>query len=182
MANFIYNKIICSKQFLEKYLIDYYPISQENRQDPPYISFNRLVGVTDLNEYREKFGEYIYYGCGFSYDAIGADLMEVKFTTIREYPIVAIRKALQVDHSIQWFAMQDNGIYVSHYFWSDGIHESICCLPDDFYDYCDQRYEFEESLSDCDNIVWYYLEDYALSWQPWSDSLDLPRFYDEGWK
>ncbi|MGT2772453.1 hypothetical protein [Streptococcus marimammalium] len=43
--------------------------------DRPYISFNRIVEVTILNEYKEKFGEYVYYGYGFpirTWQMIGA--------------------------------------------------------------------------------------------------------------
>ncbi|MBJ8349120.1 hypothetical protein [Streptococcus zalophi] len=67
MANYVYQQIICSKDFLEKYLIDYFPICKNEKMYPPYISFNKLVGVSNLNDYREKYGEYIYYGDSFSY-------------------------------------------------------------------------------------------------------------------
>ncbi|AND79108.1 hypothetical protein [Streptococcus pantholopis] len=177
MANYVYQKIICSKKFLDSYLIDYYPISQNDRIVPPYISFNRLVGVSDLSEYREKFGEHIYYGDSFTYSECENGLFEVKFTTKRDYPIAAIRRAIEVEHSVEWFAVEDNCIYVSHFYWSDGIKESIHTLGSAFGSWYSKQYELEESLEDSDHLIWYYLNEHKCSWILWSDSLPIPRFF-----
>lgn len=58
MANYVYQQIICSKDFFEKYLIDYFPICKNEKMDPPYISFNKLIGVSNLNDYKNMGSIY----------------------------------------------------------------------------------------------------------------------------
>jgi hypothetical protein len=53
-ANYVYQQVICSRDFFETNFLDSYPID-ERKIDPPYISFNKPVGAKDI-------GEYIYYG------------------------------------------------------------------------------------------------------------------------
>ena len=65
MANYVVNKIVCTEEILNEYFIDYYPIEQNEKLEEPYISFNKLFGVKSLNEYAQKYGEYIYYGWSF---------------------------------------------------------------------------------------------------------------------
>lgn len=55
MTNYVFHKILCSKNFLDNYLLDYYPLGKDKKIYPPYISFNKLVGVFDLGEYLEHF-------------------------------------------------------------------------------------------------------------------------------
>ena len=179
MANYVYQQVICSKDFFETYFLDCYPID-EKRIDPPYISFNKLVGVKDLGEYGEQFGEYIYYGYGFTYQMRSDGLMVLTFATKRDYPIAAIRAAIQLDHTVEWYAIEENCIYVSRFFWEQGVQEEICLLNDDeFGKWAWDRYEFEELLADSDHIVWYFLLENDIEWLSWSSSLDLPSFYKE---
>lgn len=51
MANYVYQKVVCSKEFLERYLIDEYPLGSDKKISPPYISFNKLFGMTDIADY-----------------------------------------------------------------------------------------------------------------------------------
>ncbi len=88
---------------------------RRKRIDPPYISFNKLVCVKNIGEYREQFGEYIYYGYGFTHKIRSDGLMVLKFATKRVVPIAAIRAAIQLDHSLEWYAVEENCIYVSRF-------------------------------------------------------------------
>lgn len=179
MANYVYQQVICSKDFFETYFLDCYPID-EKRIDPPYISFNKLVGVKDLGEYGEQFGEYIYYGYGFTYQMRSDGLMVLTFATKRDYPIAAIRAAIQLDHTVEWYAIEENCIYGSRFFWKQGVQEEICLLDDDcFGTWAEARYEFDEALADSDHIVWYYLLENKVNWLDRSSLLDLPRYDEE---
>ena len=177
MANYVYQQVVCSKDFLEKYFIDDYPIDKEKRIEPPYISFNKIMGVSDISEYCEKFGECIYYGYGFSYIEQTDGRYLVKFATKREYPIAAIRQAITIDSTIEWYAVEENCIYISKFYWNDGVKEAIAILLDDFFTWVKRHDELDDSLSDEDHITWYYIQDHTISWLPCSEDQTLPRFY-----
>ena len=40
MANYVLNKIICTKEILRKYFVDNHPIDDKDLLKEPYISFN----------------------------------------------------------------------------------------------------------------------------------------------
>ena len=42
MANYICNRVICRKEILDDYFIDYDPFGDNTPLDHPYISFNKL--------------------------------------------------------------------------------------------------------------------------------------------
>ncbi|MGT2715873.1 hypothetical protein [Streptococcus respiraculi] len=177
MDNYIYQQVICSRDFLEQYFIDYYPTYEDKCLDPPYISFNRLMRVSNLVEYQEKYGEYIYYGYGFSYREISDGKYIVKFATKREYPIAAINQAIAIDSTIEWYAVEENCSYISKFYWNHGVKEAIELLMDDFFIWIEKHYELDDSLSDEDHIAWYYLQNRKAFWIPFPDDLNLPRFY-----
>ncbi len=65
MANYVSNKVICTKTFFNKYFLDPYSLGKEDYdycKKEKYISFNKLFGVKDVSEYYEKYGEYVDYG------------------------------------------------------------------------------------------------------------------------
>lgn len=165
MANYVYHKVVCSKEFLERYLIDEYPLGSDKKISPPYISFNKLFGMTDLIDYGKKFGEYIYYGCGFSYAPREDGRFEVKFATTRDYPMPAIHRAIELDHLVEWFAVEESYESVSHFIWSTGVQELIHPLGEEFDKYYEEEADFDESLDDADNLVWYYLDEYGCQWE-----------------
>lgn len=104
MANYVANMVICSKVFYEKYFLDTNPFGDENVseyiKEHPYITFNKLYNVNSLNEYGDKYGVYIDYGYGHTIKELGKDLVEIKFQTRWDYPIYAIKKAIELDHDI----------------------------------------------------------------------------------
>lgn len=177
MANFVFQQVIFSREFLEKFFIDYYPIHKDNPLDRPYISFNKIVGTTSLNKYKDKFGEYIYYGYGFSYKGLADGRVALKFATKWDYPIAAIHRTLTLDHSIEWYAVEENDLYVSRFYWEQGVQERIALLRDDFYVWSEAQQLIEDDLSDEDHLLWYFLKDHQVSWIPWTDDLNLPRYF-----
>ena len=48
MANYVHNKIICTKEVLNKYFIDYYPFNDEDKLNKPYITFNNIFNVKSI--------------------------------------------------------------------------------------------------------------------------------------
>lgn len=162
---------------MKKFFIDHYPIHQDKHIDTPYITFNKIVGVNSLNEYREEFGECIYYGRGFSYDDLSDGRVVLKFTTKWEYPIAAIKRALTLDRSIEWYAVEENNIYVSKFYWEEGVQEKIALLGDDFYIWSEKQHTVEDKLSDEDHLLWYFLKNNGVLWTVFSDDLDLPRYF-----
>ncbi|MCK1238887.1 hypothetical protein MX111_05495 [Streptococcus uberis] len=177
MANYVYQQVICTEDFLKNYLLDYYPLGKTEKMEFPYITFNKLVGVKSLNEYAQNSGAYIYYGYGFSYKKRSDGRIIVKFATRWKYPIRAIQRAVKLDRTVEWYAMEENGIYISKFYYHRGLMEDIALLTDDFDEWSDKMYDFEEKLSDHDHLIWYYLLKNKLKWIPNIDDLELPNNY-----
>ena len=127
MANYVSNKVICSKSFFDKYFLDPYSLGEESYEyckENKYISFNKLFNVKDVNEYHEKYGDYIYYGSFYKIKKISDELVEIKFKTKHYYPISAIKKAIEIGHNIVWYCVEENNIYISKFSWrQNGIVE-----------------------------------------------------------
>ena len=84
MSNFVSNKVICEKTFFDKYFLDFDSLgteSYESCKEQVYISFNKLFGVKDVNEYFEKYGAHVWYSLFYSVTKIDDELVEVKFYT-----------------------------------------------------------------------------------------------------
>ena len=45
MANYVYNRIICTKEVLDKYFLDDEPFEENKKVDEPYITFNKLFNT-----------------------------------------------------------------------------------------------------------------------------------------
>jgi len=159
MANYVSNKVICTKKFFDKYFIDPYSLgkkSYEYCKEHKYISFNNLFGVKNVNEYYDKYGEYIYYGCFYNVKEISDELVEINFKTKHYYPISAIKKAIELEHDIIWYCVEENLIYISKFLWDkNGVVEKVLNIENeefnDWYDNCNIKYD-----SSADDIVWYY--------------------------
>ena len=177
MANYVWSKVICSKNVLNEYFIDRFPFGKEKALDDPYISFNKLFEIPSLEEYRKKVGVYIYYGFSFSWVERDDGLYEIKFSTRWEYPIQAILRTLELSHEVEWYVVEENHIYVSKFYWSNGVKESITLIEDDaYYKWLQENEEFEESLEDHDDPVWYYLETRERNWKIWESKDNFGRY------
>ncbi|MDD2531050.1 MAG: hypothetical protein PHN41_07455 [Bacteroidales bacterium] len=171
MANYVSNKIICTKEILEDFFIDYYPFSTKEKYNKPYITFNKIVGVDSISDYEDKFGTSIYYGWGFTYNLVEDGLYEIKFATKWFYPIIAIIKSLEkFKNDIKWYAVEDNMIYVSKFTYNNNeICEEVLSLENEEFYKFDEQYHNSNSdnIDDFDNgevCVWEYIKNKQLKW------------------
>ncbi|MDD2208512.1 MAG: hypothetical protein PHU45_04075 [Bacilli bacterium] len=172
MANYVSNKIICTKEILDNYFTDYYPFSPEEKLDKPYITFNKLFGVKSLNEYSEKYGTYIYYGWGFSYKPLNNGLYEIMFATRWYYPICAIIKAIELfKENIEWYAVEENMTYVSRFrYINDKVCEEILSLETKEFEDFDEKYH-ESRMHENSNLdygetcAWEYIKRGNMEWK-----------------
>ena len=73
------------------------------------------------------------------------------FQTKACYPICAIIKAIELDHSIIWYALEDNAIY---------------------------KIKFENDIDDSDDSVWYYGYESRKDWMTWKCDDLIKRYKD----
>lgn len=178
MSNYVWHKVICRKQVLNQYFIDPDPFGDGTPLKQPYISFNRLFGVKSLNEYSEKYGVHISYSFSFSWEEQPDGLYEIKFCTRWEYPIRAILRALELAHDTIWFAVEENHIYASKFYWADGVKEDVLFIENGFDQWLDENDEFDNSPKDPDDGVWYYLPTATGTWQSWESTDGYARYLD----
>ena len=178
MANYVWNRIFCDKDTLDKYFIDDKPFGDDIVAIEPYITFNKLFGVGSLNEYSEKIGTDIYYGYGSTYRRQEDGRYEVLFVTRWYYPIEAIKEAVLLSHNLEWYAVEENCIYVSKFYWNNGVKEDVMMIEDGYYEWLDVNMDFNESLEDPDFDVWYYLRTVKENWRNWESNDDFKRYKD----
>ena len=183
MANFVSNRVICKRSFYEKYFYDTNPFGMEKSneyvKEKSYITFNKLYKVKSLDEYMEKYGEYIYYGYGYNVKQLDNDLVEIKFQTKWFYPICAIVKAIELNHSIIWYAIEENIIYYSKFSWKDNkvIEETLCIENDKCFEAWYDQNTFN-NLKSYDDSLWYYNYENNPNWKRW-DTDDLVKRYKD---
>lgn len=176
MSNYVWNKVYCDKETLEKYFIDYSPMGSDEKINEPYITFNRMFDVCSLNEYTENIGTGIYYGYGFSYKLVSENRYEIMFCTKWKYPIEAIKQVITLSRNTEWYAVEENCIYVSRFYWNDGVKEKIIHIEDDYNKWLDANIDFGDSLEDPDYDVWYYLKDASNEWIEWESNDEFKRY------
>lgn len=170
MANYVANMVICKEAFYKKFFFDTNPFGDEKIDEyikkHPYITFNKLYGVNSLNEYKEKYGVYIDYGYGYTIKYIEDNLVEIKFQTRWDYPIYAIKKAIELDHNIVWYVSEEGSSLLSKFLWKeDEVVEENAVLDDAFYDWYENNEDKCEELKDADDLLWYYDYEGQLNWQ-----------------
>ncbi len=179
MANYIVNKIVCTEEILNEYFLDYYPIDENESLREPYISFNKLFGVKSLNEYKEKYGTYIYYGNGFTYEKNKENLIEIKFTTRYLYPIQAIVKAIEMfKDKITWYVCEENKIYLSKFLWNgEMVQESTLYLENgEYYNWRMENEDYIEAIEYPDDDIWHYDYENEKEWKVWNYSYLISRY------
>ena len=176
MANFVWNKVFCDKETLEKYFLDYYPLGEDELFGKPYITFNKLFDVKSITEYREKIGVDIYNGYSFSHKQVGENRYEIMFCTKWKYPIEAIKKAISISHDTEWYAVETNCIYVSKFYWDEAVKEKVMFIEDEYSDWLDEHLDFDDSLEDPDFDVWYFLQTAKSTWHEWESDDDFKRY------
>lgn len=188
MANYVANRIVCTKIFFEDYLLDPYSLGQKDFQyckDHKYISFNKLFGdVRDIDEYREKYGRSIYYGDFYTINDLSDGKVEIKFKTRWKYPISAILKAIEIDHSIVWYASEESIIYISKFLYANGqvIEKTLYIEDEDFgnwYDIVVDNTGFYDKLDLADDVVWHYNYEARKDWNTWESDNLIQRYKDK---
>ena len=131
MANYVYNKIICSKEVLNKYFLDDNPFGDKDEKFKinPYITFNKLFNIKLDENYTKKYGESICYEDGFEYNNLENDYVEILFNTRWKYPIKAIKKSLELcKKDITWYVIEENLIYISKFYWFSGGNMDVITI------------------------------------------------------
>ncbi len=182
MANYVVNKVVCTEEILNEYFIDYYPIDQNEKLEEPYISFNKLFGVKSLNEYAQKYGEYIYYGWSFSYEKNKEGLIEIKFLTRWLYPIYAIVKSIEMfKDKLIWYACEGNKIYLSKFFLDgENMQENTLYLENTEYDdWIGDNQDYIEKIEYPDDEIWHYDYKSRKDWKIWRSDNLIKRYFDQ---
>ena len=178
MSNYVWHRVICRKDMVERYFIDTDPFGDGRPLERPYLSFNRLFGVKDLGEYSEKYGVHISYGYSFSWEELPDGLCEVKFVTRWEYPIRAIVRLLELSHDSVWFAVEENHIYISKFYWSNGVKEDVMYIAEEYDEWLGEHEDLFESLVDPDEEVWHFLPTATGTWLNWESADGFSRYLD----
>ena len=92
-------------------------------------------------------------------------MFELMFCTKWEYLIKAIVKAIELLHYTVWYAVEENCIYVSKYYWDNGVKEDVLVLGDEYWHRKKQSEMMIEFIDDPDFDVWYYLSYSPQIWQ-----------------
>lgn len=182
MSNYVWNKVLCDKDTLEKYFVDYNPFGNGNLLIEPYITFNKLFDVESLDEYSKKIGIHISYGYSFLYKIQDDGRYEIMFCTKWKYPIEAIKKAITLSHGVEWYAVEENCIYVSKFYWDNGVKEKVMLIEDGYGKWLNDNMEFSDSLEDPDCDVWHYLQITKEEWQEWESNDNFKRYEDSVYK
>lgn len=177
MANYVYNKIICTKEVLNKYFLDDEPFEENKKVDEPYITFNKLFNTKLDEKYSEQYGECIYYGDGFEYNDLEDGNVEIFFNTRWRYPIKAIERALKLcKNNIIWYAVEENLIYVSKFYWDNEIIEETLYLEDsaEF-----EKFNEDNSEPASDFWIWEYKPEEKEGWNIWKCNDFVERYFED---
>lgn len=177
MANYVYNKIICTKEILSKYFLDDKPFEESKKLTKPYITFNKLFNTKIDENYSETYGEYIYYGEGFEYNELEDGNVEILFNTRWRYPIKAIEKALELcKNDIIWYAIEENLIYISKFYWNNKVVEETLYLENriDF-----EKFNKENENPDTNFWIWNYNPESKEGWKIWECSDFNKRYFED---
>lgn len=161
MSNYVSNRIICKKDFLKKYLYDEHPagVLQQSISPIAKISFNHLFSMSTIDQYKAVHGTTIAYDYGVGCMDIDQDFVDIRFQTERYYPIRAILKAIQLDHSIIWLCVEDNYQYISIFQWSSD-EEKVTELIVDLFNSDEYVAHIEEIgsmvIHSWDDGLWHY--------------------------
>ena len=141
-----------------------------------YITLNKLFNTKIDKNYSKFYGEYIYYGDGFEYNELEDGNVEILFNTQWNYPIKAIEKALELcKNDIIWYAVEENLIYISKFYWDNKTVEETLYLEDriDF-----EKFNEENASPDTNFWIWNYKPESKKGWKIWECS-DLNKRYFE---
>ena len=178
MSNYVWNKVFCTKEMMEKYFIDPDPFGKKETLEKSYISFNKLYNMKSIYEYADKVDVPISYGLGTSWRETENGLYELMFCTRWKYPIKAITKSIELSHDTVWMAFEENNIYVSRFYWDNGVKQDVLLIENEYYSWYDENMEYVDSLKEPDDGVWHFLPYTTEKWRNWESTDGFARYFD----
>ena len=176
MSNYVWNRVICRKEEMDRWLADPDPFGDGKQDSLPAFSFNRLADVKSVKEYEEKAGVPVWYEKGAVCRDCGGGRVELKFCTLWQYPIQAIGRFLELAPDTLWYAVEENHIYVSRFCREESLKEDVLLIEDAFPRWEEENKELPDSLPEADDAVWYFLPEAPGTWRRWESEDDFERY------
>ena len=176
MSNYVWNRVVCRKEAMERWLADPDPFGDGQPGSRPSISFNRLADVKSVKEYEEKAGVPVWYEKGVLCREYGDGRVELKFCTLWQYPIRAIGALLELAQDTQWYAVEENHTYVSRFCWEDGLREDVLLIEDAYFRWSAEHEDLLDSLPEEDDGAWYFLPEAPGDWHRWESTDHFGRY------
>ena len=174
--NYVYNKVICTKETMDRYFIDTDPFGDGTRLNETYITFNKLLDTVSITETEKLERGHISYAHGNICTRREDGLWEILFLTLRDYPIKAIVSTIQRTRDTIWYVYEENCIYMSKFYWEEGVKESVLYIEAEYDEWYEANIEFIDSLEAPDNGVWHFYPLAKEKWRRWEGSDLIPRY------
>ncbi|MBQ8959848.1 MAG: hypothetical protein IJ071_01330 [Ruminococcus sp.] len=163
MSNYVWSKIICGLDTLDKIVI-----GDPTNLSHSIISFHKLFDIP--YDDREARGVLVKKLADNSY--------ELKYCQRWRYPITSIIRLIEIYHDVVWYLVEENHIYVSKFYWNNGVKEDVMDIEYQYYDWLDENPIFDGSLDYGDDDVWYFLKTLKDNWINWESNDNFARYLD----
>ena len=131
MSNYVWSKIICSQEVFDKIVMD-----SPTNPSHSIISFHKILDV-DYDD-REARNVLVVKNADDTY--------ELKYCQRWFYPITCITRLIETFHDVIWYLVEENHIYVSKFYWDNGVKEDIMDIEYQYYDWLDENPIFGDAL------------------------------------
>ena len=163
MSNYVWSRIVCSQDVVDKIIMN-----DPNNLSHSIVSFHKVLGVDyDDHEARNVFVK-----------KIAVDSYEIKYCQRWRYPITSINRLIESYHDVVWYLVEENHIYVSKFYWDNGVKEDVMDIEYEYYDWLDENPIFGDSLDTTDDDVWYFLQTVDKKWINWESTDNFARYLD----
>ena len=163
MSNYVWSKIICSQEVFDKIVMD-----SPTNPSHSIISFHKILGV-DYDD-REARNVLVVKNADDTY--------ELKYCHRWFYPITCITRLIETFHDVVWYLVEENHIYVSKFYWDNGVKEDVMDIEYQYYDWLDENPIFGDDLDFSDDDVWYFLKTLKENWINWESTDNYARYLD----
>ena len=93
-----------------------------------------------------------------------------------EHEIFSITRLIETFHDVIWYLVEENHIYISKFYWDNGVKEDIMDIEYQYYDWLNENPIFDDSLDFSDDDVWYFLETLQEKWINWESNDNFARY------
>ena len=163
MSNYVWSKIICNQEVFDKIVMD-----SPTNPSHSIISFHKILGV----DYDDREARNVLVA------KIADDTYELKYCQRWCYPITCITRLIENFHDVIWYLVEENHIYVSKFYWDNGVKEDIMDIEYQYYDWLDENPIFGDALDFSDDDVWYFLKTLKENWINWESTDNFARYLD----